>query len=183
MARARDLIRVIAINDAVYPCWFADLCYACDARWWRLHRGLPGFRGLKIGLDETEFPDVLTMVNSGVAGFDPDPGSLRSGGNSGYQAVHLTAHFGAARDILVGFDFHGSHWFGEHPPEIQNSGPPYSPPSFPDRRDRFAEIKPELAARGLTVVNATPGSELGPGIFPMVDLAAELDALEAKNAK
>src|SRR5690606_9521612 len=51
MARAGDRIRVVAVNDAVYPCWFADIAYACDRKWWRYHNGLPGFPGRKLSLE------------------------------------------------------------------------------------------------------------------------------------
>lgn len=180
IARARDLVRVIAVNDAVYPCWFADVAYACDARWWAYHQGLPGFKGLKVSLDQTNFPDVHVIANSGTRGFDPDPGALRSGGNSGYQALHLAAHRDICRAILLGFDFKGEHWFGRHPDGVANSGPPFAPPNFKTRREAFIELKTELDRRGVSVVNASPGSVMG--VFSMVDLEQELDILEARHA-
>lgn len=170
MARARNMVRVIALNDAVYPCWFADVAYACDRRWWEHHGSLPKFQGIKLGLEPTPFHDVHHMCNTGTSGFDPDPQALRSGGNSGYQALHLSAHLGAKRVILVGYDMKGRHWFGDHPPGVARA----VSPNMGMRLREFSGLAPELAKRDITVVNATPGSALCHTVFPHVDLTKEL---------
>lgn len=155
MARAAGRCRVIAVSDAVYPCWFADVAYSCDRRWWQHHLGLPSFGGLRISLEETPYRDVLTMKNTGTEGFDPDPGSLRSAGNSGYQALHLAAHFGIASAILVGFDLHGQRWFGEHPTKIRMVNQ-----KFETRVAEFEVLGRALKERGISVKNASYGSML-----------------------
>jgi hypothetical protein len=46
------------------------------------------------------------------------PNSITLGGNSGYQAVALAVHFGAARIVLLGYDMRNdgrrTHWHGNH---------------------------------------------------------------------
>jgi hypothetical protein len=158
MARAKNKIRVIAINDAAYPCWFADIAYACDARFWRYHDGIPGFRGMRVSLDDSRLPGIKFLKNTGPEGFDPHPGSIRSGSNSGYQALHLAVHLGAARVILVGYDMTGDpsqHWFGNHPPQLGTSAR-----TMEHRIRAFAGLKPELERRKIEVINTSPRTAL-----------------------
>lgn len=170
MARALDLVRVMAVSDAIYPCWFADVCYSCDARWWRHHQGLPGFPGIRIGLEDVkQHAGVGILRNSGTQGFDPDPGALRSGGNSGYQALHLAAHFGISKAILVGYDLKGDRWFGNHPSKIASVDQALR---FPDRIAEFADLGRELAKIGIVVKRASMNSALT--TFPLCDLAREM---------
>lgn len=156
IARSRGDIRVIAVNDAIYPCWFADIAYACDASWWRWHGPLPGFSGQKLCLEESvPFDDVGVLKNTGTVGFDPDPGALRSGGNSGYQAMHLAAHMGGRPLILVAFDHRGAHWFGDHPEGLR-----VTRPTFNARRDAFRSLKEAFDDLGISVVNASERTAL-----------------------
>jgi hypothetical protein len=61
----------------------------------------------------------------------------------------------ASRIVLLGFDMHGSHFFGAHPPELSTT----TPRRFKDHLKQFE------AWRGCPVVNCTPGSALTR--FPM----------------
>ena len=155
---SRGTCRIIAVNDAVYPCWFADCLHASDKRWWVAHDGVPGFRGRKTSMEHTPFEDVETMLNTGVAGFDPEPRSLRTGHNSGYQATHLAAHMGAKRIILLGVDFTDDgareHWFGKHPLGMDFHS------DIQVWRDLFCGLVEELASRNIEVVNAGEKSTL-----------------------
>lgn len=186
MARASlpDL-KVIAVNDAIYPFWFADIAYACDASWWRAHKGLPGFGGWRLRLkhpcpdtgrdrNPLDMPGVDTFTSSGNLGFDPRPGFIRHGGNSGYQAVHIAAHLEAERIILLGFDMRSSdkkrHWFGEHLSATRKA-----PANMKRWIEVFGGLASELRARHIEVVNASPGSALT--AFPLVDLEATLKGL------
>lgn len=167
MARAQDKCRVIAVNDAVYPCWFADLSYAGDERWWRRHKGLPRFSRMKLAIQNTEYSDVRVMENAG-ADYIADEG-LRIGHwkNSGGQAVHLAGRLYAKRILLLGFDFSGSketkdgnrdHWFGRHvdTPDYRmdiNS-------DVSEIRRLFRILTDHLQSRGVEIVNCSPGSTI-----------------------
>ncbi|MHB1086151.1 MAG: hypothetical protein ACYCZ0_00190 [Minisyncoccota bacterium] len=179
MARAKDLIRVIAINDAVYPCWFADVGYACDKAWWDHHDGVPGFEGRRVTLrhQKNQVYEGADWLNStGTDGFEPDPCGLRTAGNSGYQALNLCAHLGAATVLLVGYDMHGTHWFGDHPESCRRAQP-----NQKRLASHFADLVAPLAERGIRVVNCSPGSAIT--AFPMGDIETELQRLEAAVAK
>jgi len=158
MARAQDRCRVLAINDAVYPCWFADHVHACDRKWWIEHKGLPHFFGLKTSVESTRYPDVSQLVSTGISGFDKVPGCIRTGMNSGYQAVHILAQAGVEKIILLGVDFTNDgareHWFGLHPPGLDKNS------SVGDWRHLFRELADELTKTGVQIFNAGERSTL-----------------------
>lgn len=178
MAKRRPGVRVIAVNDAVYPAAFADIAYACDTSWWDHHKGVPWFPRLRLcyGIRNVpprgsfmlpEDPGIMFVEGSGTEGLDADPQRLRSGGNSGYQVIQLAANLGATRVVLVAYDMQGEHWFGQHPEgQLRRS------PVFATRISQFNVLANGLRDRGgVTVVNASPGSALH--AFPFVSLEAE----------
>ncbi len=124
IARRQDRIRVIAINDACYPAWWADLLYGADWRWWDKHDGVPGFAGLKVTIDNSrghldKWPQIKMVQNTGSDGLELKPTGIRTGRNGGYQAINLAVHTGAARLLLLGYDMRfgeggAPHWFGDH---------------------------------------------------------------------
>lgn len=178
IARAKNLIRVVAVNDAVYPCWFADLVIAYDRQWWDYHGTLPAFPGVKASIDDPDLPrrheDIHYFRKTGTVGFDPDPECLRTGGNSGYGALQVCAHLGAKTILLVGYDMKsaGNHWFGSHPPGVWRR-----PPVMETRARQFDDLAAPLAELGIRVVNCTPGS--GIGAFETGSLEFELSRLES----
>lgn len=144
------------INEAWRLAPWADALYACDERWWRLRGPSPAaFAGLRfIGKDT--HPGCIPC---GVKGGDNEllwcGRRLGAGANSGFQALNLAAVAGARRIVLLGMDMHRtggkSHWHGDHTGEMTN-------PS--DRMLRGCQqimdrVAPELAARGIEVLNAT----------------------------
>ncbi|WP_269581971.1 hypothetical protein [Roseibium sp. Sym1] len=176
MARATDKIRVVAINDAIYPCWFADLIYACDRQWWNTHGDLSRFPGNKLRLAtpsangiDTNAPniEISSITKSGTTGFDDRPGYVRTGGNGCYQVMNHLVHCGVRRIILVGIDMKGQHWFGDHPTGCFKTAPKYE-----RRISEFSELADELRKRDVDVVNCSPGTSLK--CFRLGDLASEL---------
>jgi hypothetical protein len=154
------------VNDAYRRLPYADILYACDEKWWRLHvaavdemfhgerwtthEGRPGDSNDKSAVP----PDwKLNFIRGRHADtFSADPDALHYGSNSGFQAINLALLKGATRVALVGFDMGGrGHFFGEHPEPLHNRAD-YSP-----FLREFRE-----AAKGCTVpvLNATPGSAL-----------------------
>ncbi|MES2341730.1 MAG: hypothetical protein V4597_08630 [Pseudomonadota bacterium] len=176
---ARAGARTIAVKDAIRIAPWAGVLYGGDAKWWGHHGpSLSAYAGPRYGIEPySPTPDparwgVAVLRNTGQVGLETDPSGLRTGKNSGYQAVNLAVHLGAARIVLLGFDMQPDgqdrhHWFGAHP--YRTADPPYR-----DFREMFKTIVEPLQALGIEVLNATPGSALDS--FPRVALA---DALQA----
>jgi len=170
VAYCRGRARVIAINDAYRVAPWADLLYACDAKWWRWHGGVPAFAGLKATLEPPEYPGIHRLRRGPDTGFAERPDTLATGRNSGYQAIQLAVHLGAARVLLLGYDMRAvdgrSHWFCGHLVATQ--------PKVYARAMRpcFASLLSPLRNRSVDVVNCTPGSALD--AFPNAPLRQAL---------
>ena len=161
---------VIAINDAYKWALWADVLYGCDAKWWRWQKGARAFAGLKYTLQKeaTQFPGVQLLRQTGPDGLELDPTGVRTGRNSGYQAINLAVHLGAARIVLLGYDMHGDHCFGRHP---DGSRPP-----FGLCRPKFKTLVAPLKAAGVSIVNCTRVTALD--AFPRMTLEQALPAVE-----
>lgn len=165
--RAADL-PAIAVNDTHRLAPWAAVLYAADSSWWSHHSATAlHFPGLKATAnDSVPYRAVHCLRPTGVEGFDPDPACLRTGGNGGYQALHLAVHAGAARVLLFGFDLDdraGRHWHGDHPAPLVNTAPGV----FAIWRARFATLVAPLHSRGVQVVNCAPQSALR--CWPLAD--------------
>lgn len=148
------------------PAPWADVLFASDAKWWREYRARAmAFAGLKItSQNGLNWDELHCLAFSPRAPFDERPTHIVSGGNSGYQAVHIAAHFGATRILLFGFDMREAappgggqprrHYFGNHPPPCNSKG----------RFDRwirnFVSLATYLDTRRVKLINCTPGSAL-----------------------
>ena len=151
--RGRD-VHVIAVNDAYRLAPWADVLYACDSKWWGWHKGVRTFAGRKYSLQAASsiWPGVQVLKNTGESGLELAPTGLKTGRNSGYQAMNLAVHLGAARILLLGYDMRcgpggQTHWFGRHP---NQSEPPVA--LF---LQRFPSIVAPLKALGIAVVNCS----------------------------
>jgi hypothetical protein len=165
---------VIAVNDAYRLLPFAQMLYACDSAWWSVHNGCPGFKGEKWSSHgaagrvrhndksaaAAKYGLKLVAGQDGV-GFSFEPDVIHYGSNSGFQAVNLALLMGARRIILVGFDMHGTHFFGRHPAGLRNTT---SHKNFIRAFERAAKLLPPE----IEILNATPGSALR--CYPMMDL-------------
>lgn len=77
-------------------------------------------------------------------------GKITFGSNSGHQAIHLAYNLGAARILLLGYDFGGGgHWFGEHPPDL-NCGHDYGL-----WLSEIEHLAHGLARQGVQVINCS----------------------------
>jgi hypothetical protein len=114
-------------------------------------------------------PQAKRLRCTGESGLDSDPACLRHGSGSGYQAIHLAYHLGAARIVLLGYDLHVTgtlvRWRQRHAsaaPEAQERV----------MRDimlpQFRTLLQPLKRANVTVVNATPNSSLQ--VWPYVPL-------------
>lgn len=159
-------IKAIAINDTYRLAPWADMLYAADAQWWQHHPEARCFQGLQVTVSRVA--EVLRLQNTGTEGFEPHRIGIRTGGNSGYQALHIAIHGEASRVLLCGFDMSnrgGLHWHGGHPAPLRNT----DDHSYTRWVERFAALKDI----GPEIINCTPGSAIT--CFPSMDLHEALD--------
>ncbi len=170
----RGKARVIAVKEALELAPWADVLYACDEHWWRFHTGMPSFTGLKFGLEPApmylkqyeQWPDVQLLRNTGMDGLELDPSGLKTGQNSGYQAIGLAVHLGVSRVVLLGFDMWTAgdgrqNWFQGH----AGRRPYHHPTPYPVFHHFFQTIAEPLKATGVEVINCSRTSLLR--VFPM----------------
>ena len=155
----RDRGRVIAIKDAIQLAPWADCWYAADAKYWK-HVGTEAmrFEGLRFALECGAAQWATVLLNTGFTGLELEPNGLRTGKNSGYQAINLAVHFGATRIVLLGFDqapnAKGHHHFYRSR-TYSTTTPPYS--SFVPL---FDTIVAPLQKLGITCLNASRATAL-----------------------
>lgn len=171
----------IAINTTYRLAPWAWMLYGADHEWWRHrdHKEALQFDGWRVttatgpGLAPA---GVNWLLHTGVYGFDPEPGQLRTGGNSGYQALHIAIQAGASRVLLCGMDMQGGHWHGEHPAGLKIT----DAERYGQWIGRFDALRDKAKTRGIDVVNCTPGSALK--CFRFGDLKEELARVESAAA-
>jgi hypothetical protein len=161
----RGRIHAIAINESYRLAPWADIVYSCDLAWWRLHKGLEEFAGLKLTHDLIAcrtYPALKHIKIENVGSDDiltDQPSYVGAGGNSGFQAMNLAIQFGATGILLVGIDCnleHGPHWHGRHPYQMNNP----APSNVKRWRAAFDSVASKLHALGIDVVNCSPISAL-----------------------
>lgn len=168
----RGKCRVIVVNSTYKLAPWADILYAADHTWWTHNPEAQNFAGRRV----TIYPimdsnDAMYLHNGGSSGLDSRRSYLRTGKNSGYQAMHLALHLGAKRILLCGFDMRPGHWHPEHPEEVRKPMP------FSFWVKKFNEVAPMYAARGVHVINCTPNSALA--CFEKQKLEIALESMSA----
>jgi hypothetical protein len=157
VVRYAPTYRAIAVNNTHELAPWADMLYAADEAWWKRHREKAlAFEGLKVTCTENSLPNVLRLREGARDGFDPDPGVVCTGGNSGYQAIHVAVHAGCKRILLCGFDMRGTHWHDPHQSPLRDHGDGI----YAKWIEKFKTLVAPLAERGVDVINCTPGSAL-----------------------
>ena len=159
----RHLPRVVT-NATYIRAPDAEIIFAADAKFWHCkdYQDVFACPGYKVSVDSgvgvhPNTPDgVLVLMNSGKQGFDGRRTHIRTGGNSGYAAIHIAATAGAKRVLLLGLDMTGGHWHGKHPEELKDP----SEAAFTRWTKHFQTLAQELTRRGIEVLNCSPISRL-----------------------
>ena len=189
-SQVADLCRghhLIVVNDAYRLMPWADVLYACDARWWRHHEGCRNFVGEKWTsyhegrrahvADIARCYKLHVCLGAKKSSFSLDPALIHYGMNSGFQAINLAILFGANPIILVGFDFRPvggkKHFFGDHPRAVANGS---------DYRAWIITMRQAAKElpKHLTIINCTQGSAIK--CFPMGNLKEVLDGAHISHA-
>lgn len=178
----RGKARVCCVNTSITLAPWADALYFADQRWFDHNaEAVKSFKGLKVTIENAyavteQDPTIRVMRNDDhrekkQTGLCIKPDGLRTGRNSGYQAVNLVYHLGVKRIVLLGFDLgvkEGKRWwFGDYG---WASGSPniYQNTFLPN----FLTLEKPLAKAGVEVINATPDSALK--CWPIMPLAEAL---------
>lgn len=176
---ARDLqqvratgARLVVVNDAYRLAPWADVLYAADAKWWKWHQDVPdaALPARKYTLQRTAIayrPSVELLAWDGHAGLTTNPAYVRLGGHSGYQAINVALHLGAARIVLLGYDmqaagdgrqhFHGAHPDGSHLKYLYRIG-------------TFKSLQLGLGGMNIPLVNASRTTAIPASIIPRQSL-------------
>lgn len=153
--RVRGLGFVVAVGNAYELAPWADALVANDLTWWKEHPEATKFTGRKFctktlsGTERHRGKGVSSDANSGMLGID--------------VAVEV---FKASPVYLLGFDFHGTHFFGPYKNGCSNTSP-----TSREKHKRQMKSWRMLHPRA-NVVNCTPGSALK--VFPVGELDLEL---------
>jgi hypothetical protein len=150
--------KVIVVNREFAMAPWADACYAADYRFWKTY--LPKIKEASFAGElwtmsvqaRKEF-GINCIGRSNADGYSMIQHSITTGGNSGYQAIHLAAYWGASRIVLLGYDmqrtFNRDHHFGKHDGGLPNGR------GFPFWIRRFKPLIKDLEVLGVKVVNCS----------------------------
>lgn len=138
---------VIAISDVgLLKAPWADVLVSHDSNWWIAHSEALKFKGRKFsarGYRETE-------------GFDCRERGISGGCNSGLMGMFVARDIlKASKLVLLGFDMHGTHFFGKHTAVFNGK-----PLTNTDARRFKTHIAQFNRFDGCEVINCTPGSNL-----------------------
>lgn len=101
--------------------------------------------------------NVFMLHNGGGDGLSNVANTIKTGSNSGYQAINIAVLAGAKRVLLVGYDMHfpggKSHWHAGHPVRSDEG-------QYVTYAKRFSTMLDPLRAAQCEVVNCTPGSKI-----------------------
>lgn len=140
-SRAQAAMPVVAVSNAYMLAPQARALVSTDSAWWAAHPDALDHVGLKF-CAAPSFQPILGVERLPVA----------SQTNSGLLGIMVAIKLGAKRVVLLGFDMHGAHYFGQHVAPLKNT-----------TAMRFEQFKRQFAAYrplGVEIINCTPGSEL-----------------------
>lgn len=181
-AHARGPWRLAAISDNWNKLPRADIMFAPDRAWWRLHgeraKGFAGERWTveyknRQARDAANRYGLQTVKVQHADGLSTQPETITVGGNAGHMLIHLVYLFGPPKEIvLVGYDMQKTggraHNFGNHPRPLSNNSP------YPNFIRAMGFLARDLRAAGVNVTNCTAQTALE--CFPRADLAETLAA-------
>lgn len=135
---------VLAVSDAHRLAPWADALCSTDISWWIYHE------------DDVHYFKGRRVCSQWNGNSHTPPGSL-SNENSTVLAIRTArAYYKPDRIVLLGVDFHGTHFFGKHPKPLSNT----KPERWSVFQRQFDRQLLECRKEGIELVNATPGSRL-----------------------
>jgi hypothetical protein len=151
-------VRVIAVNREFESAPWADVCYGADFDFWYAYiasfrEKFKGGEAWTMSVPAKERFGINCIGRFGGDGYSIVPGTISTGGNSGYQAVHLAAYWGAKKIVMLGYDMQRTggkeHHYGIHAHGLRNGR------NFPFWIRRFTPLLRDLKNMGIEVLNCT----------------------------
>src|SRR5690554_5027245 len=108
--RVRGLGTVIAINNQIFNAPWADILYACDAKWWAEYSNrIPvEFTGKRLTCSNYGYrwnAEVVPHQKSRSPADGFGYGFIRTGKNGGFQALNYAINLSPPAICLLGYDF------------------------------------------------------------------------------
>ena len=159
----RELVNMVrdvsvgVVNNAFELAPWANFLVASDAKWWKKHPAAHQFAGHKFCAGWVK--GVHKVVDGGV-----DKAT-----NSGLLAIEVARRHGFTRMLLLGYDMHGTHFFGPYSNGLANT----KPEKFELHQKQFEKWARRHSE--IEVINCTPGSALR--AFPKADITEALRAI------
>lgn len=145
-------LRVVAVNGSYELAPWADALAANDVNWWNKNPKALQFAGKKLSGNRIKGVGRIERFESCTC--------------SGVLGLEVAKQMGAKKIILLGADFHGSHYFGEYANGLSNT-------TETRRRMHAAQFaKWKRRNPNMPVLNCTEGSRLE--CFPRMALAEAL---------
>lgn len=165
--------RVMVVNSSCYRVPWADILFFGDERWELENRAaVKAFRGRVISASHGDvhcsYIDFLRRPTPGntPVGLSADPGSVWLRHSSVRGAINVLGHLGVSTIVTLGLDggpdaTGQTHHHAPHPWGLNKD-------IWTLQREELAHVAPALAARGVTLLNASPGSKIP--FWPIVRL-------------
>jgi hypothetical protein len=150
----------IAVGDAYRLTTWCDAIVSTDRAWWRKRPDAMAMACRKFCMHSFEGTEHAAACDS-----------LAYGSSSGVLGLWVARMLGASRILMLGFDNHGTHFFGPHV-DLKNT----SPQRFKEFADQFYLMRGHLKLGGVRVLNCTPGTALD--MFPKASLSEGLKWLQ-----
>lgn len=148
-------LRVVAVNGSYELAPWSEALAANDVNWWAKNPQAHTFKGRK-------------FTTNRIKGVERIEGGSTIGPPicSGVIGLEVAKRLGASRILLLGADFHGSHFFGDYTNGLKNT-------TDVRRRQHAAQFALwKRANPKMEVINCTEGSRLE--CFPRITLAEAL---------
>jgi hypothetical protein len=169
--------RVVVVNSSLYRVPFADILFFADERWEMNNRGaVKAFAGRVISASYGDVHcDHISFLrrprpSETPAGLSSDPTQVYLRHTSVRGAINLLCHLGVRRIVTLGLDGgpDASGRTHHHQPHPWST----SKDIWGRQREELAGIVEPLKARGVELLNASPGSRIP--FWPIIDLESVL---------
>lgn len=149
LARSAGL-SVGVVGNAFQLAPWAEFIAATDMMWWRKYPEAKDLTGRKFSMHQVSGVERRRVTPHGPVC------------NSGLLAIDCARHLGASRILLMGYDMHGTHFFGKYENGLSNT-------TLEKRRMHLKQYANWAKSHpGIEVINCTEGSALT--CFPMARL-------------